>query len=842
MQEVDKYKQMWDRTEYRNFAPGEMAADMFVKIAKPREQDWVTDFGCGTGRGAERISKFAKVAMLDFADNCLDFNVRKKLGNRLTFEEHDLTQPRPEAKFTKYGFCFPAGTFVSGEKVNIEDYVVGDTVIGSKGSPQKVLKTFEHRYSGELISIKADCVPGISVTAEHPVLVAKLKRVHRAPTKNTAKAVYEWVVESENWVEAKNVKVGDWVKIPKEGQTPVETDISFDVYSQGGAFKETITARIDAEIAWLFGLYVAEGFVSESPKGRIVFCLGATEQDLADKAICVAAKLGLKARKQQSPSTRAMNGLKVVVDCPGLAKILMQSCGKGAANKKVPDFVIHGNTEIARAFIEGYVAGDGCLRNDKRTASYRYAITTVSKGLAYAVQRVLIKLGVHSAFSKVRLGANRIQGRKVTVKPAYEVQWAKRSWDTTKGPGVKNYYGRCRDVGEAFYAKVNKVEVEEVENLAVYNMHTEDETYCVPFIVHNCTDVMEHIPPEDVETVLRNIVTSCRHCFFQISCVPDHMGELIGEQLHLTVQPYAWWLEQFQKIGCLVHWSQDFGEACAFYVTAWVTGQVAKDRCSVNTEDKVLIEQIKQNLTLGLAEIVPQPEQPGELIILAGGPSLNDFEAEIRLNKRLGVPIVTVNGAYNWALERGINPDAQIVLDAREFNKRFVAPVIPTCKYLIASQCHPELVKALPKGQTFLWHSGQDNVQEAMKEVHAEEEHIWYPVFGGMTVMLRALPLLIMMGYKKFVIYGFDSCIMHDSHHGYAQPENDYAETVEVTCGGRVFKCHGWHLTQAQEWVEIQAMIGDLCEVEVKGDGLISHIVRTGYEIAKQEETKADAA
>jgi hypothetical protein len=352
------------------------------------------------------------------------------------------------------------------------------------------------------------------------------------------------------------------------------------------------------------------------------------------------------------------------------------------------------------------------------------------------------------------------------------------------------------------------------------------------------TDVLEHIPPEDIEKVLRNILLHSRHCFFQISCVPDVMGELIGEQLHLTVEPYAWWLEQFRALGCNIHYSYDGGEFCIFYVTAFVSAKDIKEHCTVNTEDTVLIEQIKQNVQLGLTEIVPQPEQPGELIILAGGPSLNDFVDEIKLNKLMKVPIVTVNGAYNWALERGIKPDAQIVLDAREFNKRFVEPHVESCKYLLASQCHPELVKTAmaPGGKNvFLWHSGQENVQEAMREVYGDEPHEYYPVLGGMTVVLRSLPLLIMMGYRKFVIYGFDSCLMGEQHHAYSQPENDYNVTVDVTCGDRTFTCHAWQATQAFEFVELQQLIGDLCEMEVKGDGLIAHIIKTGADLARAE-------
>ena len=49
-----------------------------------------------------------------------------------------------------------------------------------------------------------------------------------------------------------------------------------------------------------------------------------------------------------------------------------------------------------------------------------------------------------------------------------------------------------------------------------------------------CTDVMEHIPPEKVKRVLRNILASAQHVFFGIATRPDVMGETIGEELHLT--------------------------------------------------------------------------------------------------------------------------------------------------------------------------------------------------------------------------------------------------------------------------------------------------------------------
>jgi hypothetical protein len=53
----------------------------------------------------------------------------------------------------------------------------------------------------------------------------------------------------------------------------------------------------------------------------------------------------------------------------------------------------------------------------------------------------------------------------------------------------------------------------------------------------------------------------------------------------------------------------------------------------------------------------------------------------------------------SFALNNGIKPSAYVMVDALEFNARFVEKVIPDCKYFIASQCHPSVFEKLPKEQ-----------------------------------------------------------------------------------------------------------------------------------------------
>lgn len=62
-----------------------------------------------------------------------------------------------------------------------------------------------------------------------------------------------------------------------------------------------------------------------------------------------------------------------------------------------------------------------------------------------------------------------------------------------------------------------------------------------------CCDVMEHIPPEHVGDVLHEIAQVCNRVFFSISHMHDNCGQLIGKPLHLTVEPFEWWIARMEE-------------------------------------------------------------------------------------------------------------------------------------------------------------------------------------------------------------------------------------------------------------------------------------------------------
>lgn len=62
-----------------------------------------------------------------------------------------------------------------------------------------------------------------------------------------------------------------------------------------------------------------------------------------------------------------------------------------------------------------------------------------------------------------------------------------------------------------------------------------------------CCDVMEHLPTEHVDAAIEGIARRVGVCFFQIALFECHMGDVIGEHLHLTVKPAAWWRAALAK-------------------------------------------------------------------------------------------------------------------------------------------------------------------------------------------------------------------------------------------------------------------------------------------------------
>ena len=252
----------------------------------------------------------------------------------------------------------------------------------------------------------------------------------------------------------------------------------------------------------------------------------------------------------------------------------------------------------------------------------------------------------------------------------------------------------------------------------------------------------------------------------------------------------------------------------------------------MNTDSEVLLKNIDINIRRQLPQCQAYEMQDTPIAIVAGGPSLRDTRDELKAQYDAGVKLVAVNGTHDWLIANDMLPSVMVMVDGRESNHRFVQHPVETCKYLIASQCAPEVFDALDGQDVYIWHAANDMGENAVLNDYYLGN---YPlVVGGSTVTLRAIWLMRMLGFRRMDVYGFDSCYVGDAHHAYPQPENDGSEVRKVWCAGKEFQCAAWQVSQAEDFMQFAGKLGDHFELNVHGDGLIAHIIKRGAEFRDQ--------
>lgn len=254
----------------------------------------------------------------------------------------------------------------------------------------------------------------------------------------------------------------------------------------------------------------------------------------------------------------------------------------------------------------------------------------------------------------------------------------------------------------------------------------------------------------------------------------------------------------------------------------------------VNVPDAVLLEQIASAIRRGHPQVRPDPPKYERICLVGGGPSLADTFDELKQLLFEGAILVTVNGAYHWCLARNLRPQVHIVMDARESNARFVEPAVPQCRYVLASQCHPATFDAVEgRDNVWIFHAaagGDEAVTALLDTFYAGQ---WVGVGGGSTVATRAVSLLRTLGYLRFDLFGVDSCWLDDVSHAYAQPENAADERIAVRIrlksapltAARTFICAGWHVKQAEDFLQMVRATGDHFLLHVHGNGLLAHML-----------------
>lgn len=228
---------------------------------------------------------------------------------------------------------------------------------------------------------------------------------------------------------------------------------------------------------------------------------------------------------------------------------------------------------------------------------------------------------------------------------------------------------------------------------------------------------------------------------------------------------------------------------------------------------------IHANMARGLPEFQPSlVAHDGSLVLVASGPSAPQFIEEIRVERQRGRPICAINGAHDLLCENGIEPDLFLTVDPRDLRHNVRKHNAHTT-YMLASRASLEMFDYLKDRHVVLWHAF--GTQGEMK---AYKDKVRFCCGGGSTSGLRGIALGYLMGFRKFILYGYDSCNAADG----VTKRFDGGKsgvTQDVVVGGRTFICNLAMAAQANEFQLVTYSLLPDIHIEAKGDGLIAAIL-----------------
>ena len=361
-------------------------------------------------------------------------------------------------------FCLPPDEILLGDNKPIADFAAGDKVVGLSGL-ESVTRKLARPFEGKLWEIKAGGMLPVRVTPEHPVLtvrgVGHSKTVYSSPVWRPAKELREKHTGEE----------GDYLVMPKLSGQHFDKMLDLRRFFHSGKAHPRITLfPINERTAWLFGIYVAEG---NSYHSGLNFSLHEAETSIRTRISQSFKELGYSSCMVQSPGVKCK---RILVSATIIGRAFAEWCGKGAARKKIPDFILyHKDENILRSFLEGYTEGDSCTVWNRE---YELLIVnTISRVLIQQLQLAYARLGLFMSIRKSRDAMrNTILGRHVS----YHEQYEGRLYPKPVGRKMNRLHG------ELFYIPIRKLSLTPFKGM-VYNIETADHSYLASnAIVHNC--------------------------------------------------------------------------------------------------------------------------------------------------------------------------------------------------------------------------------------------------------------------------------------------------------------------------------------------------------------------
>jgi site-specific DNA-cytosine methylase len=377
--------------------------------------------------------------------------------------------------------CFVKGTLITS-KIGlkpIEEIRVGEKVLTHTLEYHTVTQTMRRKYAGDLYTITALGALPIECTPEHPLYVRK---------NATGKMVQNRSLCDPTWVKAEDVECGDYIAIPRcTLERPFKWHGVDRVFFHRGLkqhvpFERVCTLPVDnVDFWWLMGRWVGDGWVryvendpkaivKKKPRHRFFICCDKTDGGHEYRQI----ELRLDRLKWVYSAVEDRTSYKFSVGGKELVTFVVETFGKGAANKRIPQSVLNLPRPLLVSFFKGYMSADGSKQGNERK------LWTVSQKLAVGVTQILARLfGVVGSIRRCVQRNDVIEGRKVNVRDIYLVRY-RHNPDKNKI--------LYESEADFIWVPIRDVDVRRFKG-HVYNLAVKkDESYVANNIVtHNCT-------------------------------------------------------------------------------------------------------------------------------------------------------------------------------------------------------------------------------------------------------------------------------------------------------------------------------------------------------------------
>jgi len=392
--------------------------------------------------------------------------------------------------------CVPPDTFITADipvpiKELSEGDKIADTRLGKTQIANRISKVFTHQYDGDLIIVKPQgCLP-LELTPEHEVLILPAEKVNYG--KHRVK------LGQPTWVKAieltrrpdpcKPYSSGHYLVMPVRKGSYGNHRVSMAKFTTPHG-QEILKRRklshflpLNESIAWLIGLYVADGNVSKD--SLIQISLHSSEVDKANRVLTVSSTIGLKASIKPIENEKA---IAVLIYSRVLSRALKEWCGDNAKNKRIPKFILDScSDKLLQAFLKGYIDGDGSRHESKQNLPTIQA-KTVSRVLALQIQVLCARLGQ-------LISIREVDNSKPSYYKGKEIRGNGKAYglDFFAGPvgellGLEQKPRRLKYGVKADYIGVPISKIDRKPYIgSVMNLTTTLNSYCVNnVIVHNC--------------------------------------------------------------------------------------------------------------------------------------------------------------------------------------------------------------------------------------------------------------------------------------------------------------------------------------------------------------------